>query len=198
VVDRRASRRDVAQAVAAAVRGGVDWVQVRERELADDALLALADEISGAARGAAGTRDLRVIVNRRADVALAIDADGVHLGFDGMDPAAARRVLGADALIGVSAHTADEIGALRDADYAHLAPVFDPLSKTAVREALGVDALAAAARHGLPVLAQGGLDAHNARAALDAGAAGVAVSGALLMADDPERAARGLREQLDA
>ena len=83
--------------------------------------------------------------------------------------------------------------------YAHLAPIFDPLSKPAERPALGTTALAEACRRAQrPVLAQGGITAENARACLDAGAAGIAVTGEILMADDPARAARALREALSS
>ena len=80
----------------------------------------------------------------------------------------------------------------------HLAPIHRPLSKASSRPPLGIAALSDAAGRGLPVLAQGGLDAGNARAALDAGAAGIAVTGAILQAQDPAAAVRSLREALDA
>jgi thiamine-phosphate pyrophosphorylase len=200
VLDRALLRGDAAAVAEAAVRGGVDWVQVRERELADAALLALADAVVGAVRRACRGRatPARVLVNRRADVALAAGADGVHLGFDAMAVADARRVLGDAALLGVSAHAPDELDAPAGLSYAHLAPIFAPLSKAATRPALGLAALSAAAGRGIPLLAQGGFDCHNARSAIEAGAAGVAVTGAILMADDPGAAARALREALDA
>jgi thiamine-phosphate diphosphorylase len=200
VLDRALLRGDAAAIAEAAVRGGVDWVQVRERELADAALLALADAVSGAVRRAprSGDAPARVLINRRADVALAVEADGVHLGFDAMAAADARRVLGDAALVGISAHALEELDAGSGLSYAHLAPVFAPLSKAATRPALGLAAVAAAAGRGIPLLAQGGLDCHNARSAIEAGAAGVAVTGAILMADDPGAAARALREALDA
>lgn len=200
VLDREAATRPLAELVEAAVRGGVDWVQVRDRSLEGAALLALIDAVRDAARRGAAGRGLppRLLVNRRADLALAAGADGVHLGFDAMSAADAREVLGPEALIGVSAHAAEEIDPADGADYAHLAPIHAPLSKAASRPALGSAALAAAAARGLPVIAQGGLECGNARAALDAGAAGIAVSGAILHAEDPEAAARALREVLDA
>jgi thiamine-phosphate pyrophosphorylase len=200
VVDRRSARGDASAAVEAAVRGGVDWVQVRERDLEGRALLEFADAVAAAARRGARERGAtaRVLVNRRADVALAIEADGVHLGFDAMDPTDARRVLGDTALVGRSAHAASEIAAAPELSYAHLAPIFAPLSKPVERAPLGLSALAEAAGCGVPVLAQGGIDRDNARAAIDAGAAGVAVTGAILLADDPAAAAGALREALDA
>ena len=197
MTDRAAARGDLAAIAAAAVRGGVDWVQIRDRELSGARLLALAEEIAAAARAAAPDADLRILVNRRADVALAVAADGVHLGFDALGVADARRVVGADALVGVSAHAPEEIGR-EDADYAHLAPIFTPLSKPAGRAPLGLEALAAAGGAGIPVLAQGGIDPERAAAARAAGAAGVAVSGSILAAPDPQAAAAALRRALDA
>jgi thiamine-phosphate pyrophosphorylase len=177
----------------------VDRVQVRDRELEGGALLALTDDVMAAARRGSANRlePARVLVNRRADVALAAGADGVHLGFDAMGVSTARSVLGEDALIGCSTHAPDEIAAEPGLDYVHLAPIFDPLSKPVERPALGLDALGAAARRGVPVIAQGGIDTARARATIEAGAAGVAVTGAVLMCEDPGAAAREIREALD-
>ena len=181
------------------MEGGVDWLQVRDRELEGAALLDLTDAVRAAAMRGAARRGapVRILVNRRADVALAAGADGVHLGFDGVAPEDARGLLGPDALIGISAHAADEIDAGCGASYAHLAPIESPLSKAAERPALGMTALAQASARGLPVLAQGGIDVGNARAAIEAGAAGIAVTGSILLAEDPGRRARALREVLD-
>jgi thiamine-phosphate diphosphorylase len=182
-----------------AVRAGVDWVQVRDRSLGGAALLAFAEAVGRAARAgaAASGRPVRLLVNRRTDVALAIAADGVHLGFDAVDPETARRILGDGALIGVSTHSAAEAAALRGASYVQLAPIFEPLSKATARPALGIDAVAAAARGPNPVIAQGGLTAQNAAAVVAAGAAGAAVTGAVLLARDPGAAAAALRRALD-
>ncbi len=187
------------QGVAAAVAGGVDWLQVRERGLDGAELLAFAEAAAGAARDAAARAGhaLQVIVNRRSDVALAIGAEGVHLGFDAVGTEVARQLLGPDALLGVSCHAPEEVHAAGGASYAQLAPIFPPLSKAASRPALGLGALRAAAGT-RPVLAQGGVEASNAGACLEAGAAGIAVTGAVLMADDPGAAAAALRAALDA
>ena len=127
----------------------------------------------------------------------AIGAEGVHLGFDALDPATARKLLGPDALLGVSCHTPEEVHEAAGASYAHLAPIFPPLSKTSSRPALGLGALRAAAG-ARPVLAQGGVELGNAGDCLKAGAAGIAVTGAVLMTDDPGAAAARLRAALDA
>ncbi len=187
-----------AAAIAAAVAGGADWVQLRERALPASALLAWADEVAAAARAAG--RAVKILVNRRVDVALATEADGVHLGFDAMAPGPARALLGAGRLVGVSAHAPGELAgaAAEGADYAHLAPIFAPFSKPPERPALGLAALGAARASGLPVLAQGGIDAARAAGAVRAGATGVAVTGAVLGAPDPRAAAAALRAALDA
>lgn len=187
------------------MRGGVDWLQIRERELESAELLSWSRSLAGAAergRRASG-RPLAIIVNRRVDIALAMRAGGVHLGFDALAPQDARAVFaaaGRSATIGVSAHHPDEVAAAarEGADYAHLAPIFAPRSKASSRPPLGAKALERARAHGLPVLAQGGIDASVCREVLAAGAGGIAVTGAILMADDPEVAAAELRRALDA
>lgn len=201
VTDRRISRTPLAAAVAAAVEAGVDAVQIRERDLGGAALLALADELAAAARRAARARgaNVAIVVNRRTDVALALGDAGVHLGFDAVGPEDARRLLGADLPVGISAHTPGEVAAAAraGASYAFLAPIFAPRSKPQERPALGAAAIEAAARAGIPVLAQGGCDEASAAAVLAAGAAGIAVTGAILMAEDPGAAAARIRRALD-
>jgi thiamine-phosphate pyrophosphorylase len=225
VTDRSAARGDLVECVATAVSAGVDWVQIRERNLEGAALLEHAEAICAAARRAAAERGrkIAIIINRRADVALALDADGVQLGFDAMDASSARKLLGPRALIGVSTHSPDEIRDLpTEASYAQLAPIFPPLSKRHSGACLGVEAIAAAARYGIPVpdpggvtsdtrsaliaaaaaghgiavIAQGGVTSDNAAAMIAAGAAGVAVTGAILSAPDPAAATRALRAAL--
>ena len=172
---------------------GVDWVQIRDRSLGGDAWLAWAQQIATAARGA------EILVNRRVDVALSIAAHGVHLGFDALAPGEAARLLAPDSRVGVSAHSVEEVQAARDAgaSYAHLAPVWDPISKRPERPALGAETLAEACATGLPVLAQGGVTPDRCRDAIAAGAAGVAVTGHLLLAEDPVAATCALRAALD-
>jgi thiamine-phosphate pyrophosphorylase len=158
-------------------------------------LLAAADRAVAAAR--ACDRRVRVIVNRRADVARAAGTDGVHLGFDAAPAQRARALLGAQAWIGVSEHDPAAVGGHPGADYVHLAPVFAPLSKTSDRTPLGLAGVRAAAGAGAIVIAQGGIEPANARAVLAAGAAGVAVTGAIGNARDPAGAAAALRSALD-
>lgn len=183
----------------------MDRVQIRERALDGAELLAHARELGDVARRAAGRRAVEIIVNRRLDIALALAADGVHLGFDAvpvevarsLDPARGRA--GSPWQIGVSAHSPAEVfrAAADGATYAHLAPILVPLSKPAGRPPLGWPALVEACRAGIPVIAQGGITAERAGEAVRTGAAGVAVSGAILLAEDPGEAAARLRNALD-
>lgn len=141
----------------------------------------------------------RVIVNKRSDLVWAVGADGVHLGFDALEQETSRAFLGSNALLGASLHSVAEVesAAAGTIDYAHLAPIWDPLSKPATRPALGLGRLAAACGSGLPVLAQGGVDADHAGDAIRAGAAGVAVTGLLRSKSEACDAIRTLREGLD-
>ena len=190
MLERESAAEDVLHRVEAAIAGGVDWLQVRDRSLEGGELLAFTDAVRSAAPGT------RLVVNRRTDVALAADADGVHLGFDAVDVETARKLLGEEALVGVSCHSAQEVRGADAASYAQLAPIFPPLSKPAGRTPLGLDALRAASG-GIPVLAQGGIEASNAAACIEAGADGVAVTGAIGLAADPAAAADALRRALD-
>jgi thiamine-phosphate pyrophosphorylase len=193
VVDRSCDRHPLVPTVTAVVEAGVDWVQLRDRALPGADWLAWAKEIAEAARGA------EILVNRRVDVALAIAAEGVHLGFDALGASQAAALLPPGSRIGVSAHSAEQVRAAEaaGASYAQLAPIWDPVSKRPERPALGLEQLALACAGGLPVLAQGGVSASRCPQLRDAGAAGVAVTGDLLLADDPGRAAQSLRAALD-
>jgi thiamine-phosphate pyrophosphorylase len=193
---------------------GVDWIQLRDRELESDALHSLAAALTSAARSiregranAAGEDEAidapRVLINRRVDIALATGADGVHLGFDAVDATSARKLLGRGALIGASFHSIAEVERATsisggvDLSYAHLAPIWDPNSKAATRPPLGPEALRRAAACDLPLLAQGGLDEDRSALAIRCGAAGIAVTGQLSQAQDPTASAAKLRQSLD-
>ena len=197
VLDARAFGEAPESFAASLFEAGVDWIQLRERSLADEPLYRLARSLTHAA---SRFSQARVIVNRRADIALAAGADGVHLGFDAIDAASARALLGEAALVGASLHSQAEVAAARGGplSYAHLAPIWNPVSKPATRPPLGREGLAAATAPGLPLIAQGGLDAERVREALAAGAAGIAVTGRLSQAADAASEARRLRAALDA
>lgn len=200
VIDRSVLCGELDHAVEEAVAGGVDWVQVRERTLGGEALAELTLRVGASARRGAERRraPVSLIVNRRADIALACAADGLHLGFDAVSPKVARDLLGPDARIGRSVHDPAEIDGEAALSYVHLAPIFSPLSKLSERKPLGLEGVRSASQRGVPVLAQGGVDASNAAAVVAAGAAGLAVTGAILMQQHPGEAAQALRRTLDA
>lgn len=183
-------------------RAGVDWIQLRDRAVPAETLARTADALLAARNSNINSNPNkagRILINKRVDVALATGADGVHLGGDAMSPARAAELLPATALIGASFHSEGEIRQSLDAGlaYGHFAPIWDPRSKPAERPALGTDRLRTAAALGLPLIAQGGLDAARASEAIEAGAAGVAVTGLLTQSADPTGTAQALREALD-
>jgi len=174
----------------ALAEAGVDGFQVRAKGLTDAALLAFAESVVAVVRplGAA------VVVNDRVDVALASGADGVHLGRHDLPVAVARR-LAPGLLVGATCRDRDQAvrAAADGADYAGFGPVFATTSKTGLPAPLGTEAVRAAAGI-LPLIGIGGVDAATARAVREAGAAGVAVIGAIWRQPDPVAAARELVE----
>ena len=190
---------------------GVDWIQLRDRDLEALALEAIASSLVAgrnhaneqrrAEGGGAGKR-CRVIVNRRLDVLLCSGADGAHLGFDALCETRAHELLPENLLLGRSFHSIQEIESHASRSdsilgYAHLAPIWDPFSKEASRPAVGLECLSHACAFGLPILAQGGVDPARAREAVAAGAAGVAVTGQVATARNPMDVARQLRRGID-
>lgn len=138
--------------------------------------------------------DIPLIVNDRADVAIAAGAAGVHVGPDDLQPTAIRRIAPPGFIIGASVGTEAEIPAIADADYVGIGPLFPTDSKLDAGTAIGPAGFAqlAALVH-RPAVAIGGINASNARAVMAAGAAGIAVIRAVFGATDPEAAARAIR-----
>ena len=156
------------ETVARVIRDGVEWIQIREKDLPARELLELTRAVI-AMGGAA-----RVLVNGRLDVALAAGAHGVHLPAHSVAPYELRRIASAGFLIGVSCHTVHEVvqAEAEQASFAVFSPIFESQGKG---PPLGLDKLAEAARAvKIPVLALGGVSRGNARACVAAGAAGVA------------------------
>lgn len=156
-----------------AARAGVGLIQIRERDLGARELASLCAR----AREAASGSGARLLVNDRADVALAAGLDGVHLTTRSLAPRAVRAIAGgAGLLVGASTHSADELAAADgEADFAVCGPVFDTPSKRGMGEPLGPEAVARLARSvRIPVLALGGVTRENAAAALAPPVAGLA------------------------
>jgi len=180
----------------AAIAGGVDIVQLREKQLPDEELTALA----GAARELCERHGALFIVNDRPDIALQAGADGVHVGQDDMPASAVRELVGANMLLGVSTHSPAEIDAIDASvvDYIGVGPIHETPTKPG-RAAVGVELIRYAAAHApVPFFAIGGLDADNLDGALAAGAARACVLRAVADAEDPALAARELHARLAA
>ena len=154
-------------------------------------------EVARALRVAAP--EVPLIVNCRADVALASGAQGVHVGVDDLSPNALRRIVPADFLIGASVGTELEIGRAVGADYVGIGPVYSTGSAFESGVAIGPAGFSSlAARCRVPAVAIGGITVENAPDVMAAGASGVAVISAVFGADDPMPRARALRSALDA
>lgn len=190
VTDRHATGgRDLVTLVQVALDAGLRAVQLREKDLPGRPLLALAETL----RVETARRGALLFVNDRLDIALAVGADGVHLGAASVPPAVARRLLPPGALVGLSTHTPDEAAAARDADFCFFGPVYATPSKVGFGPAQGTARLTEAVRAAsVPVLAIGGVTAKAVAEVRAAGAAGVAVIRALLAAADPAASTRAL------
>ncbi len=197
VTDQRLSGgRPLVDVVAAALRGGVTAVQLREKTASTRAFI----EQALALREVIKRSGARMIINDRLDVAQAAGADGVHLGRTDMPLTMARAIVGPSMIIGVSAESvADAMAAEKDgADYAGVSPVFSTATKTDTAPPLGFEGLRNIRRRvRLPLVGIGGLDASNAAEVIRNGGDGVAVVSAIMAADDPEKAARELRGIID-
>jgi len=198
VTDRQLTGgRPLRLVVEAALRGGARTVQLREKDLPPRELYPLALEM----RQLTQAYGARLLINDRADVALAVNADGVHLTTTSLPASIARQVLGPRRLIGVSTHTRAEAQAAVEegADFIVFGPVFFTPSKAPYGQPVGLDALRAVrAVVKSPILAIGGIRPTNLDQVLAAGADGIAVISAIISADDPTAATQDLLARLRA
>ncbi len=198
ITDRRGcAGRDLLAVIEEALKGGVKSVQLREKDLPSRDLYGLAVDMRRLTR----SYGARLLINDRMDIAMAVDADGVHLGKMSVPPVIARRLLGEEKLIGVSCHGLEDARAAQEggADFIACGPVYNTPSKAEYGEPLGLSVL----EHvigliNLPVFAIGGIKCANAREAVSAGAWGIALISGILAADDPRREAEGLLALLPA
>lgn len=191
VTDSRICRdRGVAATVAAAVRGGVTAVQLRDPDADARTLFALGRTIQAELAGTG----VPLIVNDHLDVAVWLDADGVHLGQRDVSPVTARRQLGPHAYIGLSVSRPEQLAHVPDAvDHLGVGPVFEQSTKPDADAPLGLGGLARIVRQSpLPCVAIGGIGVSEAAAVRGSGAAGIAVVSAVCGQPDPEAAARSL------
>jgi thiamine-phosphate pyrophosphorylase len=194
----------LAEEIAMLAAAGVDWIQIREKDLPGRALAAVVRQALRGTRARAdtGSRSTRILVNDRVDVALTEGAAGVHLGERSLPVYEAKRlararVLGRDFLVGVSCHSLESAksAATSGADYLFFGPVFATPSKAAFGEPQGVARLAEICESlTIPVLAIGGITLENAGACLKAGASGIAAIRLFQNAPDPAAVVEALRQ----
>ncbi|HEX6574981.1 MAG TPA: thiamine phosphate synthase [Gemmatimonadaceae bacterium] len=169
---------------AAAVRGGATCIQLRIKDVS-------ARDLAGLAAELVRSVGVPVIVNDRADIAIAAGAAGVHLGADDVPATAVRSFAPRGFIIGASVGSDDEIRNAAGADYVGIGPVFGTGSKKDAGKAIGIDEFARlAVATGLAAVGIGGINSGNARQVIDAGAAGVAAIAAIFGASDPHLAAK--------
>jgi thiamine-phosphate pyrophosphorylase len=183
ISDRHQARRPLEEVAEAVFAGGCRWFSLREKDLLPDERRGLLGELIALGRRFGAV----VTAHEDIEAAVATGADGVHLPSGGSPVAARRRLPGA--LIGASAHSADEAAALlrAGADYVTVSPVFVTASKPGYGPALGLDALThIVARAPGPVVALGGITPENAASCLSTGVRGVAVMGEIMRAADPQ------------
>jgi thiamine-phosphate pyrophosphorylase len=191
ITDRNQCKQPLIDTISSALKGGVKTVQLREKGLATHELYSLACEL----RKITSDFKANLIINDRVDIALAVEADGVHLGWQSLPFPVVRRLVGSERLIGVSTHNRQE--ALRaqeyGADYITFGPIFDTPSKTGLLKPTGVGEIQKLKKEiHIPIVALGGINERNVDAVLDGGADGVAVISSIMQADDPEEATRFL------
>jgi len=178
--------------------GGARFLQLRAKRLAGGAFLEAALAIVELAR----PFDAIVIVNDRADIARLAGAAGVHVGQDDLSPRAVRKVIGDDAVVGLSTHTVEQLErALEEpVTYVAVGPVFGTATKSTGYDAIGLERVADAARrataHGLPLVAIGGITLDKADSVIAAGAASVAVIGDLLATGNPAERTRNFLSRI--
>jgi thiamine-phosphate pyrophosphorylase len=180
----------------AALRGGVDIVQLRMKDAGDAALVDAGRRFRQITR----EHDALLIINDRPDLVAEIEADGAHLGQDDLPPSEARQIVGPDRLLGLSTHSPEQIEAATGAgvDYIGVGPVNETPTKPG-RPAVGLELVRYAAAHAtVPFFAIGGISTADVEAVGGAGAERVAVVRALTEATDPERMANELRRRLPA
>jgi thiamine-phosphate pyrophosphorylase len=190
ITDRRQARRTLVEVVAAALTSGCRWVSVREKDLPETEQMALARMLAPMVWRHGG----KLSLHGTPELAQAVKADGVHLSA-GSDPQAARKVLGADKLIGVSIHSVGDAEAIDPAnvDYAVAGPAFETESKPGYGPEIGRKGLAEIARATrVPILAIGGLNVMRAAEVLAVGPLGIAVMGSVMRSADPARVMREL------
>jgi thiamine-phosphate pyrophosphorylase len=198
IVQEEFSRgRLLVEVTGAAIAGGATVIQLRDKESSTRRLVEIGREL----RRLTQEKEATFIINDRVDVALAVQADGVHLGQEDLPVAATRQILGKEKIIGVSAHTLEQAGQAQQqgADYIGVGPIFETQTKDVGYSPVGIKFLRLVAKEvEIPKVAIGGITAQNAFEIVSAGADGVAVVTAVVAAPDITAAASVLRAEVES
>ncbi|MFQ5964455.1 MAG: thiamine phosphate synthase [Candidatus Scalinduaceae bacterium] len=178
-----------------ALEGGVRTVQLREKDLSTKKLFELAKRL----REITKDLDANLIINDRVDIALAVNADGVHLGWQSLDIDVIRKIIGHEKLIGFSAHNLQEArkADIKGADYITLSPIFNTSYKDFLIQPLGIEEIGKIKKQiSIPVIALGGINEDNIREVLENGADGIAVVSNIILSEDPGQSASRLCDEI--
>ena len=196
ITDSRLTKKTVIEDVKSAIKGGAKIIQYREKNAPAKKMLEEANEIKKLCQ----KNKVIFLINDRIDIALAVDADGVHIGQDDMPYNAARNLLGKNKIIGITAHNleesmeAEKIGA----DYIGLSPIFSTNTKSDAGNACGAEMISKVKKKvKIPIVAIGGINESNIKDVLKAGAKNAAIISAILTTDDVERAVKKFIERIN-
>ena len=190
ITDSKLTKKTIIDDVKSAINGGVKVIQYREKYASTKQMMEEAKEIKKLCQ----KNKVIFLVNDRIDIALAVDADGVHIGQDDMPYETARRLLGKNKIIGLSAHDVEEsVKAEKSgADYIGLGPIFSTNTKADAGRACGTEMISKVKEHvKIPIIAIGGINESTINEVLKAGAKNIAIISAVLSKDDVEQSIRG-------
>ena len=185
-----------AKLISLAIKGGADTIQFRQKEGSTRELI----EIASMMKNICAKEGVPLIINDRIDISIAVDADGVHLGQDDFPVSLAREILGEDKIIGGSAGDLEEAKKclVEGADYIGFGPVYTTASKEDAGPATGILKMKRVIDEiHLPFIGIGGIEAKNVRELMEAGVHGIAVISAVCCRENPELAAREIREAME-
>ena len=195
ITDRKICEVKLTDIILQAIEGGVCTVQLREKDLNTGDLYNLAKDV----REITKKKDVNLIINDRVDIAIAVDADGVHLGWQSMGIDIVRRLIGQNKLIGLSAHSLKDAERAEEngADYISISPIFNTLYKDFFINPLGVDEIGKIKDHiNIPVIALGGINENNVDEVLKNDADGIAVISSILLSKNPRQSAANLYREI--
>lgn len=188
--------RDFFEIIREAVEAGVTIVQLREISISDREFIEKAKKL----KGILSVKNISLIINNRSDVAVAVNAEGVHLGQEDLPIEYARKILGKRKIIGVSANNVEEAieAQNKGADYIAASPIFFTPTKVDIRTPIGLDGLEKMRKYvKVPLIAIGGINRENVREVIKRGVDGVAVVSAIMASPDPYKATKELLNKIE-